>query len=110
MPNDIPMFDWAAHGVAMANAHPELQAVADEVTLSNEEDGIAVVLERLFGSRVLVLRHEKTGRPAGRSVSLAAGPRRRLAGTGRPGAGPLSRPRRRCRSSRTSRRRSCTPP
>lgn len=49
MPNDIPMFDWAARGVAMANAHPELKAVADEVTLSNEEDGIAVVLERLFG-------------------------------------------------------------
>jgi Cof subfamily protein (haloacid dehalogenase superfamily) len=48
MPNDIPMFDWAAHGVAMANAHPELRAVADEVTLSNEDDGIAVVLERLF--------------------------------------------------------------
>ncbi|GAA2639325.1 HAD family hydrolase [Streptomyces vastus] len=48
MPNDIPMFDWATHGVAMANAHPELKAVADEVTLSNEEDGIAVVLERLF--------------------------------------------------------------
>ncbi|GGW33952.1 HAD family hydrolase [Streptomyces caelestis] len=49
MPNDIPMFDWAAHGVAMANAHPELKAVADEVTLSNEDDGIAVVLERLLG-------------------------------------------------------------
>ncbi|MGW4083909.1 HAD family hydrolase [Streptomyces sp. NPDC004822] len=48
MPNDIPMFDWAAHGVAMANAHPELKAVADEVTLSNEDDGIAVVLEGLF--------------------------------------------------------------
>ncbi|MGW0910855.1 HAD family hydrolase [Streptomyces sp. NPDC002784] len=48
MPNDIPMFDWAAHGVAMANAHPELRAVADEITLSNEDDGIAVVLERLF--------------------------------------------------------------
>jgi hypothetical protein len=32
----------------MANAHPELKAVADEVTLSNEDDGIAVVLERLF--------------------------------------------------------------
>ncbi|MDX3619017.1 Cof-type HAD-IIB family hydrolase [Streptomyces europaeiscabiei] len=48
MPNDIPMFDWAAHGVAMANAHPELKAVADEVTLSNEDDGIAVVLEKLF--------------------------------------------------------------
>ncbi|WP_432134295.1 MULTISPECIES: HAD family hydrolase [unclassified Streptomyces] len=48
MPNDIPMFDWAARGVAMANAHPELKAVADEVTLSNEDDGVAVVLERLF--------------------------------------------------------------
>ncbi|MFD7134734.1 HAD family hydrolase [Streptomyces sp. NPDC059894] len=48
MPNDIPMFDWAARGVAMANAHPELKAVADEVTTSNEDDGVAVVLERLF--------------------------------------------------------------
>ncbi|MGW7382548.1 HAD family hydrolase [Streptomyces sp. NPDC054794] len=48
MPNDIPMFRWAAHGVAMANAHPELKAVADEITKSNEDDGIAVVLERLF--------------------------------------------------------------
>ncbi|WP_329196765.1 MULTISPECIES: HAD family hydrolase [unclassified Streptomyces] len=48
MPNDIPMFAWAAHGVAMANAHPELKAVADEVTTSHQEDGIAVVLERLL--------------------------------------------------------------
>ncbi|CAM5398792.1 Hydrolase OS=Streptomyces glaucescens OX=1907 GN=SGLAU_19750 PE=4 SV=1 [Streptomyces glaucescens] len=52
MPNDIPMFDWAARGVAMANAHPELKAVADEVTLSNEDDGIAAVLERLYGEVV----------------------------------------------------------
>ncbi|MFC4328670.1 HAD family hydrolase [Streptomyces andamanensis] len=49
MPNDIPMFAWAAHGVAMANAHEELKAVADEVTASHEEDGIAVVLERWLG-------------------------------------------------------------
>ncbi|WP_306184891.1 MULTISPECIES: HAD family hydrolase [unclassified Streptomyces] len=49
MPNDIPMFAWAAHGVAMANAHEELKAVADEVTASHEEDGIAVVLERFLG-------------------------------------------------------------
>ncbi|MCB5168734.1 Cof-type HAD-IIB family hydrolase [Streptomyces bambusae] len=48
MPNDIPMFAWAAHGVAMANAHPELLAVADEVTLSNEADGVATVLEHLY--------------------------------------------------------------
>ncbi len=49
MPNDIPMFGWAGHGVAMANAHPELRAVADEITASNEEDGVALTLTRLFG-------------------------------------------------------------
>lgn len=49
MPNDVPMFGWASYGVAMANAHEELKAVADEVTASNEEDGIAVVVERLLG-------------------------------------------------------------
>ncbi|MFC8387929.1 HAD family hydrolase [Streptomyces sp. NPDC057238] len=48
MPNDIPMFAWSAHGVAMANAHEELKAVANEVTTSNEEDGIAAVVERLL--------------------------------------------------------------
>ncbi|MFJ8541070.1 HAD family hydrolase [Streptomyces sp. NPDC093586] len=50
MPNDIPMFHWAARGVAMAGAHPELKAVADEVTTTNEDDGVAVVLERIFGA------------------------------------------------------------
>ncbi|MEU9381932.1 HAD family hydrolase [Streptomyces sp. NPDC048279] len=49
MPNDIPMFAWASYGVAMANAHEELKSVAHEVTSSNEEDGIAVVVERLLG-------------------------------------------------------------
>ncbi|MCF6522131.1 HAD family hydrolase [Streptomyces sp. JJ36] len=48
MPNDIPLFAWARHGVAMANAHPELRAVADEVTASHDADGIAVVLEKLL--------------------------------------------------------------
>lgn len=50
MPNDIPMFGWAAHGVAMANAHDELKAVAQEITASNDDDGIAVVLEQLLAS------------------------------------------------------------
>ncbi|MCI4044650.1 HAD family hydrolase [Streptomyces sp. TRM75563] len=49
MPNDLPMFAGSGHRVAMGNAHPELRAAADEVTLSNAEDGVAVVLERLFG-------------------------------------------------------------
>ncbi|MEV6962622.1 HAD family hydrolase [Streptomyces sp. NPDC051207] len=50
MPNDLPMFAWASYGVAMSNAHAELKAVADEVTSSNEEDGIAVVLERMLAA------------------------------------------------------------
>jgi Cof subfamily protein (haloacid dehalogenase superfamily) len=49
MPNDVPMFAWAGYGVAMANAHPELKQVADEITASNDENGIVPVLERLFG-------------------------------------------------------------
>ncbi len=49
MPNDIPMLGWAWHGVAMANAHAELAVVADEVTASNNESGVAVVLERWWG-------------------------------------------------------------
>ncbi|EGX60684.1 hypothetical protein SZN_06144 [Streptomyces zinciresistens K42] len=49
MPNDLPMFAWASYGVAMAGAHAELKAVADEVTASPEDDGIALVLERLLG-------------------------------------------------------------
>jgi hypothetical protein len=56
------MFDWAARGVAMANAHPELKAVADEVTLSNEDDGIAVVLERLFPCRTDRFRESREPR------------------------------------------------
>ncbi|OEJ95474.1 HAD family hydrolase [Streptomyces thermolilacinus] len=48
MPNDIPMFAWARHGVAMADAHDDLKAVADEVTAASDEDGIAVTLERLL--------------------------------------------------------------
>lgn len=49
MPNDLPMFRAAGYGVAMAGAHPDLRAAADEVTSSNEDDGVAVVLERVFG-------------------------------------------------------------
>ena len=49
MPNDIPLLSWAGHGVAMGNAHPAVVEVADEVGPTNDEDGVAVVLERAFG-------------------------------------------------------------
>ncbi len=48
MPNDLAMLAWAGHSVAVANAHPDVRAAADEVTASNDEDGVALVLERLF--------------------------------------------------------------
>jgi Cof subfamily protein (haloacid dehalogenase superfamily) len=48
MPNDLPMFAWAGHAVAVANAHPDVLAAADEITTSNDDDGVALVLERLF--------------------------------------------------------------
>ncbi len=48
MPNDLEMLRWAGHGVAMGNAHPTLLEVADEVTASNGDDGLALVLERWF--------------------------------------------------------------
>jgi Cof subfamily protein (haloacid dehalogenase superfamily) len=46
-PNDLPMLEWAGHAVAVANAHPDVLRVADEVTASNADDGVAAVLERL---------------------------------------------------------------
>ncbi|MET9294814.1 HAD hydrolase family protein [Streptomyces sp. NPDC003077] len=49
MPNDIPLLAWAGHGVAVGNAHPALRAMADEIAPANDDDGVATVLERLFG-------------------------------------------------------------
>lgn len=49
MPNDLPMFAWAGWGrVAVANAHPSLLAVADDVTLTNDQDGVADYLDQLL--------------------------------------------------------------
>ncbi len=49
MPNDLLMLEWAGHSVAVANAHPNVLDMADEVTASNDDAGVARVLERLFG-------------------------------------------------------------
>ncbi|HHU45067.1 MAG TPA: HAD family hydrolase [Actinomycetales bacterium] len=48
MPNDIEMLEWAGLGVAMGNAVPAVQDVADEITATNDDDGVARVLERWF--------------------------------------------------------------
>ncbi|MFI3287225.1 MAG: Cof-type HAD-IIB family hydrolase [Rikenellaceae bacterium] len=46
--NDLSMIEYAGLGVAMANAQSEVREAADYVTLSNEEDGVAYVVEKFF--------------------------------------------------------------
>ncbi len=48
MDNDVAMFRQSGFSIAMGNARPDVQAVADAVTLSNEEDGFAAAVERLI--------------------------------------------------------------
>ncbi|MFF4819424.1 HAD family hydrolase [Kitasatospora sp. NPDC001309] len=48
MPNDLEMLAWAGTAYAVANAHPQVLAAVPLHTVSNEEDGVAAVLERLI--------------------------------------------------------------
>ncbi|WP_256756828.1 Cof-type HAD-IIB family hydrolase [Cohnella sp. WQ 127256] len=44
--NDTAMLTYAGWGVAMDNSPPEVKAEANEVTVSNNEDGVAIVIEQ----------------------------------------------------------------
>ncbi len=46
--NDISMIEYAGMGVCMANGPREVQELADFVTLSNTEDGVAHAIEKLI--------------------------------------------------------------
>lgn len=46
--NDIEVLAWAGHGVAMWHAGTDVRAVAQEVTATNDADGVAKVIERLL--------------------------------------------------------------
>ena len=47
--NDLELLDYAGWGVAMANGTDQLKGIANDVTpLSNQEDGLAVYLEKLL--------------------------------------------------------------
>lgn len=48
MPNDLPMLAWAGTAYAMANAHPAVLAATRRTAPANDEDGVAVVLEKLL--------------------------------------------------------------
>jgi Cof subfamily protein (haloacid dehalogenase superfamily) len=46
--NDLSMVKYAGLGVAMDNAVPEVKDAADYITTSNDEDGIAKVIEKFI--------------------------------------------------------------
>jgi len=46
--NDLELIRNAGLGIAMANASPEVAAVADRMTEDHESDGVAVALERIL--------------------------------------------------------------
>jgi hydroxymethylpyrimidine pyrophosphatase-like HAD family hydrolase len=52
MPNDVEMLTWAGRSYAMGNAHPDVVAAASGRTVANNEDGVAVVIERMLAEWV----------------------------------------------------------
>ncbi|WP_157930410.1 HAD family hydrolase [Glycomyces xiaoerkulensis] len=48
MPNDVPMLAWAGRSYAMEGAHPEAIAAATGLAASNEDDGVARIVEELL--------------------------------------------------------------
>ncbi|AWT26247.1 Putative phosphatase [Corynebacterium provencense] len=47
--NDIEMLSWAGRGVAVANALDPVKDAADGITASNDDDGVARVIESVLG-------------------------------------------------------------
>jgi Cof subfamily protein (haloacid dehalogenase superfamily) len=50
--NDVGLFETCGHSVAMGNGITLLKDMASEVTASHEEDGVALVLERMLAQAV----------------------------------------------------------
>lgn len=46
--NDLEMIEYAGHGVAMGNAINQLKNIANDITVTNEEDGVGVYLADLL--------------------------------------------------------------
>lgn len=51
MPNDLAMLSWAGTSYAVANAHPQVLATTTYRTESNDDDGVARVIERVLAAR-----------------------------------------------------------
>lgn len=55
------MLAWAGRSIAPANARPEVLASVDEITASNDDDGVAIAIEELLAQAETT----KAGRHAG---------------------------------------------
>jgi 5-amino-6-(5-phospho-D-ribitylamino)uracil phosphatase len=51
--NDLEMIEFAGKGIAMGNGIDALKNIAKEVTLSNEEDGVAIYLNEVLNLKAL---------------------------------------------------------
>jgi Cof subfamily protein (haloacid dehalogenase superfamily) len=49
--NDVELVEWAGYGIAVANAHERVKAVADYVCPPVDEEGVAQVIEALLETR-----------------------------------------------------------
>jgi Cof subfamily protein (haloacid dehalogenase superfamily) len=48
MPNDVEMLTWSGQAYAMGNAHPDALRAAGRQTAGNNEDGVAIVIEKIL--------------------------------------------------------------
>jgi Cof subfamily protein (haloacid dehalogenase superfamily) len=46
--NDREMLEWAGRGIAMGNADDDTKAIADHITATNDDHGVALVIEALL--------------------------------------------------------------
>ena len=51
--NDVTMVNYAGMGVAMENACDDVKKVADFITASNDQDGVAIAIEKFFKGEIL---------------------------------------------------------
>lgn len=72
MPNDLAMLDWAGTSYAVANAHPHVLAATTHHTESNDEDGVARVIERIVAARREQDRNRSDTRQTGPRSSPAS--------------------------------------
>ena len=66
--NDIEMIEAAGLGIAMGNSPQELKDIADYVAPSNDEDGVAYVVEKFILSNSVKFESLERGKGGERAI------------------------------------------